>query len=225
MEKVILKVQPRTVVGKQVRALRRQGNLPGILYGHRIKPTPIQMEAHQATLILSKLTSSSLVTVELDGKEYPTLVREKQRNYIKGNLLHVDFQVVSLTEKIRTNVSIELTGTAPAVKEFNAVIVSNLTELEIECLPQDLPERVVVDISIIEELGDGVFVRDITISEDVEILSDPDEVIVIATAAKEEEIEEEIEEVEEEEEPEVIEKGKREEEGVEGQKEEGESSE
>jgi large subunit ribosomal protein L25 len=216
MEKVVIKATPRTVTGKQVHALRRAGQLPGVIYGHNIKPMIISMNARDASRILYKLTSSSLVTIDLDGKEYPSLVREKQRNYVKGNVIHVDFQVVSLTEKIRANVGIELSGLSPAVKDFNAVLVTGLVELEVEAFPQDLPERIVVDISTLANVGDGIHVRDIVLSDKVQVNNAPEEMIVLATAAKEEV--EEVPVVEAEvaaegaAEPEVIEKGKKEEE-------------
>ena len=209
MEKVVLQARPRTVIGKQVRALRRTGQLPAILYGRHMDPVLISLDAHSTRLTLSHMTASSLVTVELDGKEYPSLVREKQRNFVKGNLLHIDFQVVSMTEKLRTKVGIELTGLAPAVKDFNAILINGLEELEVECLPYDLPERIVVDISSLVKIGDGIHVRDIQVSDKVEILDDKDEMIILATAAREEAIEEEV--VEAEVEPEVIERGKTEE--------------
>ena len=188
MEKVALKATKREVVGKKVGALRRAGKLPAVLYGHGIKSTPVMLDDREATLRLSRLTSSSLLMIELDGKEYPALVREKQRDYLKNVLLHVDFQVISMTEKVTTKVGIDLTGTAPAVKAFNAVIVTVLNELEIECMPQDLPERVVVDISGLAEVGDGIHVRDIVISDQVKILDDPDEMIVVASATREEKV-------------------------------------
>jgi large subunit ribosomal protein L25 len=191
MQKVVLKATQREARGKKVGALRRAGKLPAVLYGHRIESTPIMLEAHEATLRLSHLTSSSLVMIDLDGQEYPALVREKQRDYLRNRLLHVDFQVISMTEKVTTKVGIELTGTAPAVKAFNAVIVTVLNELEIECMPQDLPQRVVIDISGLAEIGAGIHVRDVTISDKVKILDDPAEPIVVATATKEEKVVEE----------------------------------
>lgn len=215
MENVIIKATPRTVIGKQVRALRRAGQLPGVLYGRHIEPAPISLDAREASRILSHLTSSSLVTIDLEGQEYPALVRESQRNPIKRNLVHVDFQVVSLTEKLRTRVGIEVAGISPAVKDFNAVLVTSLDELEVECLPQHLPERIVVDISRLANVGDGIHVRDIILSDNVKVLSDPDEMVVVVTASRAEEVEEVAAEAipgQEMAEPEVIEKGKKEEE-------------
>lgn len=209
MEKVVLKATKRDVIGKKVGALRRQGKLPAVLYGHHIETTAIMLDAHEGSQTLSHLTSSSLVTIDLDGKEYLALVREKQRDFIKNRLVHLDFQVVSLTEKMRAKVGIELAGTAPAVKDFNAVIHTGLTEMEIECMPEDLPERIVVDISGLTELGDSVRVRDVVLSDKVKILDDLEEIVAVATAPKKEEIIEEAP-VEEEAAPEVIERGKKE---------------
>jgi large subunit ribosomal protein L25 len=184
MEKVVLKATKREILGRKVGALRRAGKLPAVLYGHGIDSTPVTMEAHEAALKLSHVTTSSLVMIDLDGKEYPALVREKQRDYLKNRLLHVDFQVISMTEKVTTKVGIELTGTAPAVKEFSAVIVTVLSELEVECMPQDLPARVVIDISGLTEVGAGIHVRDIVIADKVKILDDPAEMIVVASATR-----------------------------------------
>jgi len=216
MEKVVLHATPRTVTGKQVNALRRQGKLPGVLYGHGIESTPIVMDLRDATKILSGLTGSSLVTVELSGKEHAVLVREKQRDYIKNILKHVDFQVVSLTEKIRARVNLELSGLSPAVKDFNAVVVTSMDHLEVESLPQYLPERIIIDISKMLKIGDAIYVRDVKVAEQVTILANPDEMLVVATAqAAEEVVEGAAAGVEE---PEVIEKGKKEEEVEEAKK-------
>jgi large subunit ribosomal protein L25 len=219
MEKVVLKAVKRNITGKQVKALRREGKLPAVLYGHRVQSMPILLDAHSAGLTLGKLSSSSLVTIEVDGKEYPSLVREKQRDYIKGFLTHVDFLAVSLTEKIRANVHIELTGVSPAVKDLNAVLVHGLDALEVEGLPTALPDRITVDISSLTQIGNGVYVRDLAIPDQIRVLDDPDQMVVVATQPKEEVIEEApapeavVEEVVE---PELsVERGKKEEEGAE----------
>lgn len=188
MEKIVLKATKRDVVGKKVGALRRQGKLPAVLYGHSIETTPILLDAYDGAQTLSRLTSSSLLTIDLDGKQYLAQVREKQRDFIKNRLVHVDFQIVSLTEMMHTKVGIELTGTAPAVKNFNAVIHTGLTAIEVECMPQDLPARIVVDISGLAEIGDSIRVREIVLSDKVKIMADQEEIIAIAAASKKEEV-------------------------------------
>jgi large subunit ribosomal protein L25 len=210
MEKIVLKASKRDVVGKKVGALRRQGKLPAVLYGHGIETTPILLDAYEGSQTLSRLTSSSLVTIDLDGKQHLAQVREKQRDFLKNRLVHVDFQIVLLTEKMHARVGIELAGTAPAVKNFNAVIHTGLTGIEVECMPQDLPARIVVDISGLAEIGDGVRVRDLVLSDKVKILADQDEVIAIAAPPRKEEVISVEAPVAEEAPPEESERGKKE---------------
>ena len=187
MEKVVLKATKRDVVGKQVKAMRREGRLPAVIYGRRNEPIIISLDAHSASLALGKLSSSSLVTIDVDGTEYASLVREKQRDYIKNRLLHVDFLAVSLDEKLRATVSIHFVGVSLAVKDFNAVLVHNLEELEVEALPGDLPEGIDVDISVLSRIGDGIRVRDVMVSDKVRLLDNPDTMVAVATAPKVEE--------------------------------------
>lgn len=220
MEKQVLKATKRTVTGKQVRQLRRAGQLPAVIYGHNVEPVAISLDSHDATLALSKVSSSTLISIDVDGHEIPTLVREKQRDYIRNVLTHVDFLAVSLKEKLRAEVSIELVGVSPAVKDFNAILVNGLTSLTVECLPTDLPEKFVVDISTLAVIGNGIHVSDIVVPDNIKVLDDLDEMIVVATAPAKEEVAEVVAAAVplegEAAEPEVIEKGKKEE-GEEGE--------
>lgn len=188
MEKVVLKAAKRNVTGKQVKALRRAGQLPAVIYGRHVdQPVSISLEAHSAELTFAKLTSSTLVTIEVEGgEEYTAIVREKQRNFIKGNLTHVDFLALDLNEKIRTKVRLTFVGVAPAVKDYSAVLVHRMEALEVECLPSDLPERITVDLSSIREIGNNIHVREIPLPANVVVLDDPDNIVIVATLVKEE---------------------------------------
>jgi large subunit ribosomal protein L25 len=216
MEKSVIEAVKREITGKKVGTLRREGKLPGVIYGHHFEAAPILMDLKSATKVLNAATSSSIVIISLDGKEHPALVREKQRDYIRNQYIHVDFQAVSQTEKIRTKVGIVVTGIAPAVKDFNGVVVEGLDSIEVEALPKDLPERFVVDISKLANIGEAIHVSDITIPESVTVLTSIEEMVVLITAPAAEEVEE-VAVVAEGEgtEPEVIEKGKKDEEGEE----------
>lgn len=208
MDELVLKAESREVIGKQVRALRRAGKLPGVLYGKYMKPTPILLDLHDATIILRRVASSSLVKVELGNETHLTLVRERQRDYIRGTLRHIDFQVVSMKEKLRVKVAIQITGDSPAVKDFNGVLVAGLSELEVECLPQDLPAKIVVDISGLKQIGSALRVSDIVLSDKITKLGNPDDMVVIVTGQAAEEV---VPVAAEAFEPEVLEKGKKEE--------------
>ena len=186
MEKFVLKATKRNVKGKQVKALRRAGELPAVIYGRHVDPVSISLDAHTAELVFAKLTSSTLVTIDVEGQEFAALVREKQRNFIKGNLTHIDFLAVDLTEKIRTKVRLTYTGISSAVKDYSAVLVHRKDALEVECLPSDLPERITVDISPLREIGNSIRIKEIALPANVAILDDEDEIIIIASAVKEE---------------------------------------
>ncbi len=207
MEDVILNGQARTVTGKQVRQLRRAGLLPAVIYGHKVEPVVISINQRDADRILPRLSASQLLSIEIDGVKHTVLVREKQRNPITGAMIHLDFQEISMTEKIGVVVRVNLKGEAPAVKLYGAIVVPSREELEVEALPRDLPSSIDVDITVLKEIGDAIYVRDLNLPSTVTILAHMDDVIaVVAPPAAELEAEEG-----EEAEPEVIEKGKKEE--------------
>lgn len=213
MEKQVIIATKRNTIGKKVKALRREGKLPGIIYGHKVDSIAVLMDQKEATSVLNQATSSSIVYINLDGKEIASLIREKQRDYLRNAFLHVDFQAVSLTETIRADVNIQITGTAPAVKDYSGVLVEGLQSIHVEALPTDLPEEFIIDISGLKEIGDSILVKDITVSDKVTILTPLDEMVILVTAPEAEEVEE-VTTSQGAEEPEVIEKGKKETEEV-----------
>jgi large subunit ribosomal protein L25 len=213
-KKIVLKATYRQITGKQVRALRREGLLPAVVYGHNVKPYNISLPHHSTSMLLEGVGGSTLMIVEVEGKPHNVLVRQKQRHPVTGSLLHLDFQEVSMTEKLRAMVRIVLVGVAPAIKEHDGIMVTGQEEVEVESLPGDLPETIEVNLATLKNIGDGVFVKDLQTAQGVEVLSDPEEMIVLITAPLSEAAMEAMEaiEAEGELEAEVIEKGKKEEE-------------
>ncbi len=212
MEEIKISAVKRDVVGKQVKALRREGLLPAIIYGHGVDPVKVSLKAHDMSLALPKISSSQLVVLDVEGENHTTLIRERQRDPVSGSFIHIDFLEVSMTEKLRTNVRLAFIGEAPAVDEFGGLIMTNTEALEIECMPGNLPSSIEVDISVLKHIGDSIFVKDIEIPQGVEVLTDPEELLILVTAPAMEE-EEEVEVVEMgDAEPEVIERGRRDEE-------------
>ncbi|MFZ6028388.1 MAG: 50S ribosomal protein L25 [Chloroflexota bacterium] len=208
MSEIVLKAQHRSVVGKQVKALRREGALPAVLYGTSVEPTPIQLNLHDTMLLMRGVSGSALITIDLEGKPYKALVREKQYNYIRRELIHLDFQAVSMTEKLRVNVPVETVGTSGAVENFNGILVVNLNELDIECLPGDLPSAIEVDISPLASIGDAITVGQIELSDKLTVYNSPEDVVVVVTGQQQEE---EAEGETSEDEPEVVQKNRKEE--------------
>ena len=210
MEKLVINATKRTIRGKQVSTLRREAKLPGVIYGHKVEPMAITMDLKESTRVLNVITSSSVIFINLEGTEYSVLVREKQRDVLKNRFIHIDFQAVSQTEKIRAEVGIEMVGVAPAVKDFNGVVVEGISKVNVEALPKDLPERFIVDISTLKQIGESITLNDIAVPAGVELLDPVDEMIILITSPVAEEAVEEVGEGGAE--PEVIEKGKKEEE-------------
>jgi large subunit ribosomal protein L25 len=213
MEEFVLNAQKRTVIGKQVKAIRRQGKLPGIIYGEHLEPTPIELDTRTAAKLLAQTSASRLITIKLDEADHKVLVRDIQYDVIFHTPIHVDFLKVEMDTAIRTFVPIDLVGEAPAVKEFNGVLTHGLTEIEVEALPMDLPEHIDVDLGALKNIDSVITVADIYVGKGVKLLTDPDEVIVqIVPQEVEELVEEEVEVVVETlAEPELVERRRKEE--------------
>ena len=209
---IIIKVQKREVTGKQVKQLRRQGILPAVVYGHKVDSYPVQMDTHSTYLMLRKITPTTLVTLDLDGKKTKVMIRERKFDVVTGDLLHLDFLAVSMTEKMRASVAIELVGEAPVLDEVPGSLLNHMLDsLEIEALPADLPERIQVDVSGLLSAEDSITVADLKLGDKIEIHTPAEEVIVSVSFVATE-TGEAAELGEGGSEPEVMEKGKKEEE-------------
>ena len=205
MERYEITVEAREETGKgAARRLRREGKVPGVIYGRSRDPKPLTVDPLDVNKRLYGNAIFDLTIIE-DGeeKEEIAMIKDYQKDVIKDNLLHVDFQHISMDEKITVTVPIELEGSAPGVQE-GGVLQKLMRELEIEALPADIPEEVVLNIGELT-MGDSLQVSDLDVKDDIDIISSLDNVIVTVVAPSEE-ITEEVEEELEEEfiEPEVI---------------------
>lgn len=192
MEKTQLTAERRTVSGKQVRHLRKQGLIPAVLYGHGLDPVPLQIKERELAKVLAQAGTHRLINLEVNGESKNVLVKEIQKDLIKGNLLHVDLYVVVMTEKIRTKVPLVFTGTSPVVVRKEGILVHGIGEVEIECLPQDLIESIPVDLSRLIEIEQEIKVEDLVVDPDIEILSSEEEMVAKVLPVVEEKIEEVI---------------------------------
>jgi large subunit ribosomal protein L25 len=195
--------------------LRRAGQIPINLYGRSVEPMTLQVDARTLGRVLLRAGTTRLITLNVQGHEpQVALARDIQREPITGSLYHVDFFAVSMTERIKLQVSIVLTGESPAVQRSEGVLVQAMNTVEIECLPGDLIDAIRVDVSQLDKVDAHLTVKDLPVSEGVKILADPDETVVRVTPVKEEKVEEVVPTAEAAAEVEVIEKGKKEEEEV-----------
>jgi large subunit ribosomal protein L25 len=211
-----LQAQPRAVKGKQVNSLRRAGHLPGILYGRGTEPIAIEMDALAAAKVLEQASASTLLDLELSGQTHKVLVRELQRHPLRRTVEHVDLMKVALDVAIRTTVPLELTGEASAVKTFGGVLVTGVSEVEVEALPQDLPSHITVDLEPLATMEARITVGDLFLGKGVRVLTDSNAVVARVIYQVEEKIEEEVAPtLAVTPEPEIIGRGKKEEEEIE----------
>jgi large subunit ribosomal protein L25 len=184
-----LEVRPRTVLGKKVGALRRDGRLPAVIFGGHADSTPVETDTSTFQKGYRRWGQTTLLSLTgLDGGEVPVLVHDVSREPRTGSLLHVDFARVSLTEKTHAEVPLHFTGESPAVRTHGGVMVHALSEVRIEAFPQDIPHQIEVDLSRIEQIEDTLYVRDLVVdASKIEILNDGDQVIAKAVAPRAEE--------------------------------------
>jgi len=218
-ETIVLEATKRDKIGKQVSQLRMQGIVPGVLYGPTFDAIPLQVEWTTLRPVLLEAGGSKVIQLNMSGEEYNALVRDVQRDPLRGDVLHIDFYRVRMDVAIRTEVPVVLAGTDDHISELGGVIIHEMNSIEVECLPGDLPPQVEIDLAGIVEIGDSLLVSDLPQFEGVTYMSQPDDVVVTssymrAEVEEEEEVEEEI--FEEGEEPELI-RRRRDEEEEEGE--------
>lgn len=177
----------RTVTGRKVKKLRQAGQIPATVYGQAMTPISVQFAALELDKIFEHAGESTLVEINIDKETYSVIFKNPQFHPVLGDLIHIDCYKVNLKEKIITTVPLELVGESLAVKNGN-VLVPVAAEIEIEALPADLPEKIEVDISSLEEIGQKITVADLKVDKDIiEIKTDSEQVIAIIEEPKVEE--------------------------------------
>lgn len=225
MERIEIQVEPRKITGKKVKTLRKDGLIPANIFGKDFKSVSVQVNLKSFQKAFKEAGETALVDVKVGSDVFPSLIHNLQRDPRHDEVLHVDFHKVNLKEKIAAYVPVVLEGESPAVKSGEGLILQTLNEVEVECLPTDIPQSIVIDAERLTEVGQSVHVKDLKVSDKVEIKTEPEEVVVTVQTAemKEEEPEPEVspEDVEA-----VSEKGEAEEgtEGGEGKAEDKEES-
>ena len=208
MDVPTLKLDRRTLLGKKVRSLRRQGVIPVHVYGADIEPANLQVDDRTLNRILPQVGSNIPISVEYEGQDGENIcfVREIQRHPVTESVIHVDFLKVDVTQTIAAEVPVVLVGSAPAVTQMAGTLLQNIQSLSIEALPMNMPAEVTVDISGLVDFDTTVAVGDVEVPGDVEVLNETGDVIV-RVAPPRLEVEVEDEELAEGEEGEELEDG------------------
>lgn len=171
-----LKVEKRKVIGKQVKKLRRDGIIPGNVYGKNIKSEAVQADAKEFNTVYKEAGETGLVDIELDGKTTPVLIHNVHKNF-RNQVLHADFFQVNLKEKVKTMVPLEIIGEPKAVIDKIGLLMNILSEVEVEALPEELPEKIDVNVEHLANIDDQITVADLKVPAGVEVLTDPSQVV------------------------------------------------
>lgn len=185
-EQIKLTAQERSITGKKVKKLRKEGMLPANIYGTDFKSTSISVLYKDFKNVYKIVHETGIVYLQLDKKDIPSMVKHIQRHPIDSTVLHVDFRKIDLAKKVETEVPVKVVGSSEAVVQKNGILLTQSTHLTVEALPQDIPTSIDVDISTLKELGQDIKVRDLAKSKSYTITTDPEKVIVSVTAHKEE---------------------------------------
>jgi len=205
-----LRVAPREVLGKKVRALRRQGLTPANIYGHNVESQAIQVATEELKHVLKSAGRNDIVYLRLDGDDpRPTFVRDVQQHPVTDAIQHIDFLQISLREKVRADVPIHLIGLSPAVDTFGGILMHGLDHVTVEALPTEVPSFLEIDVSPLTEINQALHVSDLDLPDGVTLLTDIEQVVAkVAPPA--------VEPVEEAPEEEALEEGEAAPEGEEG---------
>ena len=189
--KITLKSEKRELFGRKVKRLRKAGKIPANIFGKKIKSEAISVDNKEFIEVFEKAGETQII--DLTGK--PVLVSNTQVDPISAEYLHVDFRQVDLTEKIEAMVPIEIEGESPAEKQNLGTVVQQIHEIEVEALPTDLPEKIIVDASILVEVDQAIYVKDLKVDKKVEIKTDLESIVIKVEPPTKEEVVEVVAEV------------------------------
>lgn len=175
---------------KGLKTIRKAGKMPAVFYGKKESSTPITITVKEFMKVWKEGGESSVITIERSEGKVEALIKDVEFDAVTGNPLHADFYVFEKGHALEVKVSLEFTGEAPAEKELGAIIVKVLHEIEIKAQPQDLPHEIIIDLSVLVKLEDQITAADIKLPKGVELVQNPEDVVVLVTMPVEEKEEE-----------------------------------
>ncbi|KKQ02086.1 MAG: 50S ribosomal protein L25 [Candidatus Roizmanbacteria bacterium GW2011_GWA2_36_23] len=187
-EKNVLNVKNRDVFGKKLKKFRHSGQLPANIYGPDFKSQSVSVLLKDFIGIYRLTHETGIVYLQLDSQEIPVLIRHLQRHPVSDSILHVDFRKIDLKKKIQTEVPVKTINTSEAVSQKSGVLLTLSETLLVEALPEDIPQSIEVDISVIKDIGQEIKVAELPKSDKYEIKTPSDKVVISVVAHKEESI-------------------------------------
>jgi large subunit ribosomal protein L25 len=194
MDKINITARIRDPKTEKPGQTRRSDEIPAVVYGKGKDNVVLALPKGEFERAYREAGHSAIVGLEVDGKNKKALIQEVEVHSVSGNILHVDFYEVSMTEKITTTVPLKFIGDSPAVLDQNGTLITNKSEIEIECLPMDLPHEIEVDLSVLTDFEASIHISDIKVSDKVEIKDEVEELIASVEPPRSEEELAELEE-------------------------------
>ncbi len=178
MKRPVLKAEARKILGKKIKTLRRQGILPGNVYGKGLSSVALQVQLADFEKVHKEVGDTGLIELELNGKTHPVLVKNLQMNYKSSTPLHADFYQVNMKEKVKAMVPLIIVGEAKAVADKLGLLLQTISEVEIEALPDHLAENIEVNVEHLAAIDDHILVEALKAPEGVAILTDHTQTVV-----------------------------------------------
>ena len=178
--------------GGNLEDLRKSGDMPAVFYGPKEEATPIAVRLAEFKKAWKDTGESSILTLKVDGKELESLIHDVSTHVVSGEPLHADFYIIEKGKKVSVKVPLEFIGVSPAVKDLGGVLVKVIHEIEVEALPKDLPHSIDIDISVLSDFEKQIAVKDIKLPSGVEVVGNPEEMVAMVHAPKEEVIEDTV---------------------------------
>lgn len=196
--------EARSEMGRKTNSLRAEGKMPAVVYGFEIEPTNITVDRNEMERIYRQAGESTILNVNIDGKEHSVLIQDIQRDPLTGFFTHADFRKIDMSQKVEATIELTVVGEAPAVKELGGTLIQNLDEVEVEALPSALVRSMDVDVSVLKTFDDIIRVKDIVVPAGIEVLTDGDRSVAFVQpprseaemAALDEAVEENVDNVE-----------------------------
>lgn len=179
-----LKTIKRDLFGRKVKRLRKEGLIPANIFGKKIKSKAVSVDAKEFAEVFEKAGETQIINLDTAS----VLVSNIQIDPISGLYIHIDFRQVDLTEKIEAKVPVELIGESPAEKQNLGTVVQQIHEIEVEALPSDLPEKIIIDISILAEVDQAVYVKDLKVDKKVVVKTDLESIVIKVEPPTKEEV-------------------------------------
>jgi large subunit ribosomal protein L25 len=185
MQHLKLNTQTRIITGNQVRKLRKDGFIPAVIFGKKYSSKNIQLPLNTFLKLYRQAGKTNIIDISIDEKEVVScLINDLDLDPVKDIVRHVNFLAIDLSSKIDTLVPLKIVGNSPAVKNYGAILIQNLQEIEIRVLPENIPPFVEVDVTSLKDLNDVIHASDIS-NTNFEVITDPEETIVSLSVIKE----------------------------------------